>query len=185
LQKDDSALIDEIRSGSNEAFDQMMQKYQEHIYHIAFGFTKDSQNALDITQNVFLKVYENLNKFRSQSQFKTWLTRIAFNESHNWWKKNQKYQKQENFNERALDMQKTISQEDEYLAHENRTLLLKNLYELNTKYRLAVVLRYFENYTIREISAVLKCSEGVVKNMLFRSLQMLKKNLKILDSGVS
>jgi len=58
-------------------------------------------------------------------------------------------------------------------------LLLRCLYDLNTKYRLAVVLRYFENYSIREIAATLKCSEGVVKNMLFRSLQKLKSMIKI------
>ena len=75
--------------------------------------------------------------------------------------------------------------EDEILVEENKTILLRSLYELNTKYRTAVVLRYFENYSIREISSVLGCSEGVVKNMLFRSLQKLKNYLKANEFGVN
>ncbi len=125
---------------------------------------------MDVTQNVFLKAYENLTKFQGKSQFKTWLMRIAYNESNNWMKKNK-------FNISAHDpdiLPSDSDQEDNYLVQEHRALMLQSLFQLNTRYRLAVILRYFENYSIREISKVLKCSEGMVKNMLFRSLQKLK-----------
>jgi RNA polymerase sigma-70 factor (ECF subfamily) len=183
LEKDDDILIEEIRGGSEKSFDQLMQNHQDQVFRIAHSFSKDTENAMDITQNIFLKVYQNLNQFRSQSQFKTWLMRIAFNESLNWIKKNQKYQKHEDIELTMTNKQDPISQEDEFLAQENRALLLKSLYELNTKYRLAVVLRYFENYSIRDISGILKCSEGVVKNILFRSLRKLKDNLSTIDAG--
>jgi RNA polymerase sigma-70 factor (ECF subfamily) len=185
LHKDDNILIDEIRSGSHVAFDMLMQRYQSSVYQVAYGFTKDMENALDITQNVFLKVFENISKFRSQSRFKTWLMRIAFNESHNWWKKNKRYQRHQDSDFETQGQHNSISQEEEYLAQENRALLLKSLYELNTKYRLAVVLRYFENYSVKDISQVLKCSEGVVKSILFRSIQKLKNNIKVIGTGAS
>jgi RNA polymerase sigma-70 factor (ECF subfamily) len=70
------------------------------------------------------------------------------------------------------------------LVNENKAQLLRCLFELNTKYRLAVVLRYFENMSIKEISTSLNCSEGVVKNMLFRSIQKLKNTLPSLQDGV-
>ena len=76
-----------------------------------------------------------------------------------------------------------LSQEDELLARENKAQLLQSLFSLNTRYRLAVVLRYFNEMPIKEISKVLKCSEGVVKNMLFRSLQRLKNNLQEIHFG--
>jgi RNA polymerase sigma-70 factor (ECF subfamily) len=183
LEKDDDILIEEIRGGSEKSFDQLMQNHQDQVFRIANSFTKDTENAMDITQNIFLKVYQNINQFQSQSQFKTWLMRIAFNESLNWIKKNQKYHKHEDIEVAMTKKQDPISQEDEFLAQENRALLLKSLYELNTKYRLAVVLRYFENYSIKDISGILKCSEGVVKNILFRSLRKLKDNLSTIDAG--
>ncbi len=177
----ESDLITDVRTGSEESFDQLMQNYQSHVFKVARTFTKDSESALDISQDVFIKVYKNLSTFRGESQFKTWLTRIAFNESQNWLKKNKKHIIMENINPNTGQ----VDHEDKTLAEENKTILLRSLYELNTKYRLAVVLRYFENYSIREIASVLKCSEGVVKNMLFRSLQKLRIYLKAKEFGVN
>ena len=85
----------------------------------------------------------------------------------------------------ALSSSLSPSHEDEFLASENKILLIRCLYELNTKYRLAVILKYFENYSIKEIADTLDCSEGVVKNMLFRSLQKLRSKLRLRDNGVT
>ena len=87
--------------------------------------------------------------------------------------------------ENITDNPGQVGNDDEAMAQENKTVLLRSLYELNTRYRLAVVLRYFENYSIREIASALSCSEGVVKNMLFRSLQKLKIYLKANEFGVT
>jgi RNA polymerase sigma-70 factor (ECF subfamily) len=176
----ESELINDVRNGSESSFDQLMQNYQSHVYNVAFSYTKDQENALDIAQNVFYKAYKNLNSFRGDSQFKTWLTRIAYNESQNWVKKNKRH-----VNMEALATHSnSVSQEDDLLANENKTLLLRSLYQLNTRYRLAVILRYYENYSIREIAHTLNCSEGVVKSMLFRSIQKLKIYLKDHEFGV-
>ena len=183
MHKEDDILIQEIRNGSQEAFDHLMQNYQDQVFRVAHSFSKNSETAMDITQNIFLKVYQNLNRFRGESQFKTWLMRIAFNESFNWVKKNQKYQPQQDIEQTSGEAQISISQEDEYLTKENRTILLRSLYELNTKHRLAIVLRYFENYSIKDIAKILKCSEGVVKNILFRSLRKMKDNIRLIESG--
>lgn len=177
----ESELINNVRAGSEESFDQLIQSYQNHVYNVAYSFTKNSENALDISQDVFIKVYKNLSAFRGDSQFRTWVTRIAFNESQNWLKKNKRHMQMQDINESPDH----VVHEDEVLVEENKTILLRSLYELNTKYRTAVVLRYFENYSIREISSVLGCSEGVVKNMLFRSLQKLKNYLKAKEFGVN
>jgi RNA polymerase sigma-70 factor (ECF subfamily) len=98
-------------------------------------------------------------------------------------KKTQHYQSEEDVESLVNQSQTMLNQEDELLAKENRALLLHSLYGLNTRYRLAVVLRYFENYTIKEIAEVLRCSEGMVKNILFRSLQKMKTNLQPTFAG--
>ena len=87
----ESEIINEVRAGSEESFDRLMLSYQSHVYNVAYSFTKNPEDALDISQDVFIKVYKNLNSFRGESQFKTWLTRIAFNESQNWLKKNKRH----------------------------------------------------------------------------------------------
>jgi RNA polymerase sigma-70 factor (ECF subfamily) len=183
LQKSDEMLIEEIKNGNAESFNELMQVHQSKVYRIAFNYARSSQEAMDITQNIFLKVYANLKQFRGDSQFKTWLMRIAFNEGQNWVKKNRRHMMTEDIFDRPAESASFVTQEDEYIASENKAALLRSLYELNTKYRLAVILRYFENYSIKEIAATLDCSEGVVKNMLFRSLQKLKFVLSTVDTG--
>jgi len=183
LEKSDEMLVNEIKDGQLESYDELMQRHQKNVYRIAFSFAKSDQGAMDIMQNIFLKAYENIGRFREESQFKTWLTRISFNESQNWIKKNKKHNMYEDLNNHLAEASTGDTQEDEYLALENKTILLRSLYGLNTKYRLAIILRYFENYPIRDIAETLDCSEGVVKNMLYRSLQKLKKDLNMIEFG--
>jgi RNA polymerase sigma-70 factor (ECF subfamily) len=179
-------LIDEVKNGQQTAYDELMQRHQNHVYHIAFNFTKSAEDAMDLSQTIFLKAYENLKKFRQESQFKTWLMRITYNEGQNWLRKNKKTMVQEDLDGSVgLAVQPNPSQEDDVLASENKAQLIRCLYELNTKYRLAVILKYFENYSIKEISETLNCSEGVVKNMLFRSLQKLRVQLRSRENGVN
>jgi RNA polymerase sigma-70 factor (ECF subfamily) len=174
VTESDEMLVENIKKGTIQDYDELMHRYQEDIYHIAFNFTRVKEQALDVSQNIFLKAYDNLVSFKSRSSFKTWLFRIAYNECANWTKKNKRYM-HEDF-EMYLDT--APSQEETLLTKEQRLLLLRSLYHLNTKYRLAVVLRYFKNYSLKEVGEIIGCSEGVVKNMLFRSLQKLKSILQ-------
>jgi len=184
--KTDDMLIDEIKNGDQASYDDLMQRYQNHVYHIAYSFTRSQDDAMDLSQTIFLKAYENLTKFRHESQFKTWLMRITYNEGQNWIRKNKKKTLHDKIEVLETESaQSHPTQEDDFLASENRILLLRCLYDLNTKYRLAVVLKYFENYSIKEIADTLNCSEGVVKNMLFRSLQKLRSKLISRDNGVN
>jgi RNA polymerase sigma-70 factor (ECF subfamily) len=184
LDKSDDMLIDDIRNGQRESFDELMQRHQHNVYHIAYNFTQTTEDAMDLLQNIFLKAYQNLHKFRGESLFKTWLMRITYNEGQNWLKRNRKHDMQVALSVNDSLPAATPTQEDDFLVSEHKTQLLRCLYELNTKYRLAVVLRYFENFSTREIAETLNCSEGVVKNMLFRSIQKLKSSLKKLEAEV-
>jgi RNA polymerase sigma-70 factor (ECF subfamily) len=174
VTESDEMLIENIKNGSIENYDTLMHRYQDDIYYIAFQYTRVKEQALDVSQNIFFKAYESLPRFESRSSFKTWLFRIAYNECQNWVKKNRRFQHEE-FD---MHVDSAPNQEEQLLSKEQRLLILKSLYQLNTRYRLAVVLRYFRNNSIKEISDIIGCSEGVVKNMLFRSLQKLKTILQ-------
>lgn len=183
MEKPDNELINETLAGNLQSFDSLMIRYQEFVYSIAYGFGKTKENSLDITQDIFLKVYKKMNTFKENSTFKTWLGKVAYNEGVNWSKKNKKFLHHDDAEDLKSEIAEFHNQEDQMLVSENKTLLLRSLFELNTKYRLAVVLRYFENLSIKEIAKSLNCSEGVVKNMLFRSIQKLKHTLPVLQDG--
>ena len=184
MDKSDMDLINETITGNLKSYDNLMTRYQDYVYTIAYNFGKTKENALDISQDVFLKVYKKLNTFKENSTFKTWVSKIAYNESVNWSKKNKKYLHQDDINDSQNEIYSNRNPEEQILVNENKALLLRCLFELNTKYRIAVVLRYFENMPIKEIATSMDCSEGVVKNMLFRSIQKLKNTLPTLQDGV-
>jgi RNA polymerase sigma-70 factor, ECF subfamily len=184
MDKTDNELIRETVTGNLQSYDALMTRYQEYVYMIAFNFGKTKENALDISQDIFIKVYKKLKTFKENSTFKTWVSKVAYNESLNWSKKNKRYLHQDDVEESSNKIFTNQNPEEEVLVNENKALLLRCLFELNTKYRLAVVLRYFENMSIKEISKSMDCSEGVVKNMLFRSIQKLKNTLPTLHDGV-
>jgi RNA polymerase sigma-70 factor, ECF subfamily len=176
LERSDRALIEESLSGSLRAFDELMVRHQKLVYKIALGYGWGREHALDISQNVFLKVYENLGSLRASDRFKTWLTRITYHESLNWIRKHRKHLNYEQVDD-CIMVSSAGDQERELLGKESRTMLVKSLFHLSRKQRLVVILRYFNGMSIQEIAAVLKCSEGLVKNILFRSVRRLRENL--------
>ena len=178
----DLQLVQNTLDGRLNAFDELMQRYQKLVYSVAFGFGKTKENAMDISQNVFLKVYEKLHTFKGDAEFKSWLMRVTYNEGVNWVRKNKKSNLEEPLEKIEPYIKFDLTDEDEFIAKEHKLELIKCLFNLNTRYRLAVVLRYFENKSIKEIAAVLDCSEGVVKNMLFRSIQKLKTSLHLQEN---
>jgi RNA polymerase sigma-70 factor, ECF subfamily len=181
LEPKDGGLIEDVIKGNLSSFDVLIRKYEKYVYKIAYGFGRSPDNAFDIMQNVFIKVFEKLSTYRQQSSFKSWLGRISYNEGINWVRANKNSGNFDTFDEKNEMAITHISYEDEHLAKENKSALIQSLFTLNTRHRLAVVLRYFENMPIRDIAVTLGCSEGVVKNILFRSLRKLKENLQKKD----
>ena len=169
----DEALVEEINSGSVLAFGLLMKRHEKLVYRIAFNYAKNSECAMDITQNVFLKAHRNLNSWSGSGPFKAWLIRIAYNESISWFRQ----QKVERLSEELTQANEPVLravQIDEVARSEYHNILLSGLQKLNSKQRMAVVLRYFEDFSLREIASVLDSSEGAVKSILFRSLEKLR-----------
>ncbi len=177
MDKTDNILIQESLSGSMGAFDDLMERYQGLVYKVALRYGERREHALDITQNVFLRVYEKLDSLRADASFKPWLLRITYHESINWLRKQRQYQDHEPVDENAPLPGRTRTQEEALLRQEKTECLTRSLSCLNPKHRLAVTLKYYEGMSIREISAVLECSEMMVKNILYRSLEKLRQRL--------
>jgi RNA polymerase sigma-70 factor (ECF subfamily) len=175
--KTDDTLVAESRSGALGAFDQLMLRYQKLVCKVAMNYVKDKQSALDVTQNVFLKVYRNLDSVTAAGMFKPWLLRITYNESINWLRRRKRHEGHDDIADHELAAAPQAEQEARLFRREDQRLLLEGLQSLNPKYRLAVALRYAEGMRIREIASVMECSEGMVKSLLFRGVRRIRQQV--------
>jgi len=176
LEISDDVLIRNTLSGAIDSFDELMHRYERLVFKIAYSFGGNREDALDITQTVFLKAYNNLSTFRTDSSFKTWLLRITYNEGINWtrsWKNRADIH-------RDVDDELLLlhaSQESDLIDKERRQMIRLGLDSLNGRYRTAILLRYVHDMPIREIARVLQCSEVMTKNILFRGVRSLRRTL--------
>jgi RNA polymerase sigma-70 factor (ECF subfamily) len=159
-----------------------MERYERLVFRIGYAYSSRTEDALDISQNVFLKVHHNLDSFKGKGSFRAWLLRIAHNESANWIRMHKYHRKIDELTPTNAPRLGPV-QDDEVLRHEYQELLRDEMEHLNDRQRQAVTLRYFEDMSLREIAGVLECSEGVVKNILFRSLEKLRNRLTTTRRG--
>lgn len=176
----DQDLIDETRLGSSPAFDALMQRYERLVYSVALSYTRERESALDVTQEVFFKVYRKLASYRGDAPFRIWLLRIAGREATNWLRKHRRSREADELPPDLLAPQGTggTASPEERLALEKDALLLRSGIErLPMRQRLAVTMRYFEGMHLREVAAVLGCTEVMGKNLLYRGLQRLREEM--------
>jgi RNA polymerase sigma-70 factor (ECF subfamily) len=175
-EENERALIAEIRAGSAGAFEDLMKQYQGQVYRTCFGYTRNRDDALDVTQEVFVKVYERIDSFSGSGSFKGWLLRITHNQSLNWIRARARHGEHDRLSEaNAPGME--AGQEVDLSRQENRDLIEAAMLHLNPKQRKALTLRYFERMSISEIASLLECTEGTARNILFRSMQKLRDRM--------
>jgi RNA polymerase sigma-70 factor (ECF subfamily) len=170
----DDILIEKTLAGSLECFDVLMQRYQRDVFAVARGYARSGEDARDICQNAFLKAYSKLHTFGGRSSFRTWLAAIANREGLNWVRSQSRKAPAAVADNEIEAIPSSEDHEARVLAVERRHLVVRKLGVLNQRSRLAVVLRYFRDMPICEVAKVLDCSEGVVRNMLFRSVRKLR-----------
>jgi RNA polymerase sigma-70 factor (ECF subfamily) len=172
----EDALIADMRTGSAAAFEDLMKRYEGLVYRTCYGYTRDRDDALDVTQEVFVRVYEKIDSFRGTGSFKGWLLRITHNESLNWIRGRARHGEHDRLTE-ANAPGLEARQEADLSQQEDLDLIGAALLHLNPKQRKALTLRYFERMPIREIASRLDCTEGTARNILFRSLQKLRDRM--------
>ena len=174
----DEDLIKEIRNNSQVAFTVLMKRYERLVYRIGFSYTWQPEFAMDITQTVFFKIYQKLDLFNGTGSFKAWLLKIAHNESAGWLRINIRYKNDVELTHANIPEHEP-DQENKLNLQQQRELLNEYFLKLNPKQRAALSLRYFEDMSIKEIADVLNCTDGTVKNILFRGLEKLRNRLTL------
>ena len=175
----EKSLVQKTLQGDSASFDELIKLNQEDVFITVYRIVRDSDIALDICQDVFIKTFKNLKKFQFNSSFKTWLIRISINETISWLRKNTRNKKYKINLETAKGIENPDgTPETIVIQNEKRAQLNMAIAQLNIRYQKVILLRYFQEMSIREISRVMACSEGTVKSMLFRSVRKLKSILQ-------
>ncbi len=171
----DDRLVERARAGDEEAFEDLVKRYEKPIYYLALRSVREEQAAADLAQTAFLKAYEGLRGFRGQASFKTWLYRIAMNLCKNYLR-DQGKKKVESLGE--MDPPSTANPLRELIEHEGRKLLTGAWGKLPEKQRLTVTLKVHEGMKYREIAKVMGCSVGTVKANFHHACTKLKTMLQ-------
>jgi len=191
MELSEKEIIIKAQNGDTIAFEQLVYNYDRAVLSIAMRYVRDEDDAKDIYQEVFIRVFRGLQKFEFRSEFSTWLFRITTNVCITY--KSRKKEQimvsiQEEFDEdqeayETMDMiSKRRSPEEETLDNDLRLLIGNAVDNLSARQRITFVLKHYEGYKIREIAEMLNCKEGTVKKYLFDAVNNLKKKLKPLNA---
>ena len=169
---DDTKLIERCIGGDRQAFETLLIQYEKPVFNAAYRMLNNKEDASDVTQTVFLKVYENFDSFDPSRRFFSWVYRITLNESINVLGKQKRLDPLQH--ETADDGK---SPEQEVASAELSAEIQAALMTVKTEYRTVVILKHFLGCSYMEISEVLEIPEKTVKSRLYSARQMLKDAL--------
>jgi RNA polymerase sigma-70 factor (ECF subfamily) len=172
----DPHLVARAQQGDLPAFEELVRKYQREIYNLACRLVQDPEEAKDMAQQTFMQAYVHIREFRGQSQFRTWLFRIAINQCYNFFKSRKK------FGEPVDSQELVIVEEDNpqegLMAAEDRSRLYAALERLPAKQRAVLTLKLEQGLSYQEISKELGGTAGAARVNFCQAVKTLKKYLK-------
>ena len=188
-ENEEIQLVQRARDGDREAFKELVETYQRKVYGICIGMLKDPDDSMDVSQEVFIKVYRYLDKFNQESSFYTWLYRITVNKCIDFIRK-QKRKREVDYNDELL-REGNVAGDDELLPSrlgihpdkvygrkELREKMLEALKTLSEKHRTILVLREVEGLSYEEIADVLQVSKGTVMSRLYHARRYFQDAVK-------
>ncbi len=175
----DPHLVARAQEGDLPAFEELVKKYQREIYGLACRLTMDQEEAKDLTQQAFLQAFIHIRGFRQQSQFRTWLFRIAINQCYNYLKTKKKFG--DPVDPQEMHLVGEDSPEEDLLAEQDRQRLYAALEKLPPKQRAVITLKLEQGLSYQEISQVLGGTAGAARVNYCQALKTLKKYLKSED----
>ncbi|BFH59562.1 sigma-70 family RNA polymerase sigma factor [Paenibacillus azoreducens] len=165
-------LVKKAQKGNEKAFLELFQQHEEAIYRIAYTYLKNKEDALDVVQETAYRSFKSIAGLREANYFKTWLIRIAINQSISILKQRKKViPLPPEYTEQQAD---SSSEEDIPLS----VTLQELLDELDTHEKSVILLKYYQGYTFQVISDMLEIPLGSTKSILYRGLNKLRKSLK-------
>ena len=187
--ENDINIINLVKKGDSRAFDILVVKYQDSLVYSVYKFCKDLELSQDITQEAFVKAFRNIDKFRGESSFYTWIYRIAINTAKNYF--SNKSRGAETYNEDILD---TALSDMSLNSHNPETLLAAEemkdavnqaFQNLPDEIRSTLSLREYDGLSYEEIAKVQNCPIGTVRSRIFKGRELINETFSKLGLSKS
>jgi RNA polymerase sigma-70 factor (ECF subfamily) len=187
MQLSDTDLIIQAQKGDQNAFEALVYRYDRSVLSIALKYSNNEDDAKDLYQEVFIRVYRSIKGFRFQSEFSTWLFRITTNVCLTYKSRSKEHLKvsiEKDFEDEENEFSTTkelvydgFSPEEISSGADLGEIVNAAVESLSPKQKMTFVLKHYEGYKIREIAEMLNCKEGTVKKYLFDATKNLRKKL--------
>ena len=174
----DEALMVAASKDDLDAFEVLVSRHQNRIYRMAFAALRRDEEAWDVSQEIFIKVYNARHTYVENAKFTTWLYRIANNAIIDRLRQIQRKQHVYSMDDMLSEPASTDRTTHAHLElDEIRGSMGEALWLLSERQRSMVILKYYEGFSVKEIAEVFECANGTVKATLFQAVQHLKNNL--------
>ena len=176
----DQQLVVKVQEGDKRAFDLLVLKYQHKVHAIVGRFVRDTDEVADVVQEAFIKAYRALPKFRGESQFYTWLYRIAVNTAKNYLVSRSRRPPGSDVDIDDAEyysgseyLKDLGTPENQLFRDELESVIVKSIAELPEDLRTAVTLREYEGLSYEEIAEIMECPVGTVRSRIFRARESI------------
>jgi len=189
----DAYYISKVLQGDNAAFSYLVNRYSDMVYSIALKLLNNTSDAEDLAQEVFISAYQSLRDYRGSSKFSTWLYRITYNKAisklrkpkHEVFVNEEKHLKNLERNDPDRDVYRDYGPVQELTDEEEKIRVLeKVIRQLPVDEQLLIMLHYFEEQSVNEISVITKISVSNVKVKLFRIRKKMKEMIEMIDKEI-
>lgn len=176
----DQQLVVRVQEGDKRAFDLLVLKYQHKVHAIVGRFVRDTDEVADVVQEAFIKAYRALPKFRGESQFYTWLYRIAVNTAKNYLVSRSRRPPGSDVDIDDAEyysgseyLKDLGTPENQLFRDELESVIVKSIAELPEDLRTSVTLREYEGLSYEEIAEIMECPVGTVRSRIFRARESI------------
>ena len=178
-----SWLISECIAGNEQAIEMLLRQYEGSIYRLALSIVGDPAEASETTQDTFIAALRSLPAYEEKKSFSAWLFTIAINQSRSHLRKRKTLERLKTTLTALfrVEFHKQALPEELVIQSEKETALWNSLNQMDERHRLVVVLRYFHELSIAEISEILSINEGTVHSRLHNARERLRSALEYLD----
>ena len=181
----DKEIIERVKNGDKKAYDLLVLKYQQRVINLISRFVKNYADALDVSQETFIKAYKALPNFRGESAFYTWLYRIAVNTAKNHLTVQSRKITKSDYDvteieqiEGNMTLTEQTTPENLLIKDELQETVLNTIENLPEDLKSAIMLREIEGLSYEEIAAVMECPVGTVRSRIFRARETIDNKIK-------
>jgi len=178
-------LIAECIAGNEEAIELLVREYEAGVFRLALSILGDPAEASEVTQETFLSALRSLPSYQEQKSFQAWLYTIVLNHSRSHLRKRKVIERLRSTLTTVfrIETQKQIVPEEAVIQNEKEAAIWRSLNQLDERLRIVVILRYFHELPVAEISEILSVREGTIHSRLHTAREILRDSLRHLLSA--